>query len=197
MVRRQVGVVLGLAILAVAAVSWLAVRPGTEGATADVAASGARVFTSVRDIMQSIVDPSADVLWNAVGTVVDETGFHEALPKSDEEWLNVRHAAVRMIEAGNLLMVPGRQAAPTGAKSETPGVELEPPEITALMNKDRKSFDGFAAALQGLAVEALGSIEAKNGEALGEIGSRMENVCESCHQTFWYPAAAAPQAAGR
>jgi predicted ATPase len=81
MVRRQVGVVLGLAILAVAAVSWLAVRPGTEGATADVAASGARVFTSVRDIMQSIVDPSADVLWNAVGTVVDETGFHEALPK--------------------------------------------------------------------------------------------------------------------
>jgi hypothetical protein len=147
--------------------------------------------------MQAMVDPSADVLWGAVGTVVDEQGFHDALPKTEEEWLTVRLAAVRMIEGGNLLMVPGRGAAPPGVKSETPGVELEPPAITALVNKDRKSFDGFAAALRDLGWEALRATEAKNGDLLGEIGSRMENVCESCHQTFWYPGAGAPQAAGR
>ena len=197
MQRAQVATVLGLVVLAVAATWWFALRPA-QNATADAApAPAGRVYTSIREIMQSIVDPSADVLWNAVGTVVDEQGFHDALPKTDEDWLNVRHAAVRMIEGGNLLMMPGRQAAPPGAKSETPGVELEPPEITALMVKDRKSFDGFAAALQGLGLEALQAIEAKNGEALEEIGSRMENVCESCHQTFWYPSATAPQAAGR
>jgi hypothetical protein len=192
--RTQVAAVLGLTILALAATSWLALRQGSSRATV---ASERPVYTSVRDIMQSIVDPSADVVWGAVGTVVDEQGFHDALPKTDEEWLTVRHAAVRMIEAGNLLMMPGRVAAPPGAKSETPGVELEPPEITALMNKDRKSFDGFAAALQDMGQEALRAIEAKNGDMLGEIGSRMENVCESCHQTFWYPTAAAPHAAGR
>ena len=193
--RRQVAAVLGLAILAGAAVAWFSFRDPAPNATA--AAQQHPTYTSVRDIMQAIVDPSADVLWNAVGTVVDDQGFHDALPKTDEEWANVRHAAVRMIEAGNLLMMPGREAAPPGAKSETPGVELEPPAITALMNKDRKSFDGFAAALQAMGQESLGAIEAKNGDALGEIGSRMENVCESCHQTFWYPSAAAPQAAGR
>ena len=195
---KLVGVLVGLVILATVAVAWLGLRPVASTATADAPlAPEQRVYTSIRDIMQAIVDPSADVLWNAVGTVVDEQGFHDALPKTDEEWANVRHAAVRMIEAGNLLAMPGRLAAPPGAKSETPGVELEPPDITALMIKDRKSFDGFAAALQGLGVEAMGAIEAKNGDALGEIGSRMENVCESCHQTFWYPTAAAPQAAGR
>src|SRR5262249_10903834 len=137
------------------------------------------------------------VLWNAVGTVVDEQGFHDALPKTDQEWLDVRHAAVRMIEAGNLLMMPGRDAAPAGAKSETPGVELEPPEITALLNKDRKSFDGFAGVVQGLGQEALKRIEARDGDMLGETGSGMENVCESAHQPFWYPGEGAPQAAGR
>jgi len=174
MMRRRVAAGLGLVILGVAVLSWLMLRQTSPVATAAGPDQPHVVYTSVRDIMQAIVDPSADVLWGAVGTVVDEQGFHDALPKTDEEWLTVRYAAVRMIEAGNLLMVPGRQAAPAGAKSETPGVELEPPEITALMNKDRKSFDGFAAALQGLGQEAMGAIEAKNGETLEEIGSRME-----------------------
>jgi len=29
--------------------------------------------------------------------------------------------------------------------------------------------------------------DAKNAKAIMDIGARMENVCESCHQTFWYP----------
>jgi hypothetical protein len=36
-------------------------------------------------------------------------------------WLNVRRASVRMIEGPNLLMMPRREAAPVGAKSEAPG----------------------------------------------------------------------------
>ena len=107
----------------------------------------------------------------------------------------MRHAAVRIIEGANLLMMPGREAAPAGTKSETPGVELEPAEITALIKKNRKSFDAFAKALQVLGVEALRASDAKNAALLMDIGGRMEDVCESCHKTFWYPhAEAAAQA---
>ena len=84
-------------------------------------------------------------------------------------------------------MMPGRQAAPAGAKSETPGVELEPAEIIALVRKNRKTFDGFAKALQLLGVEAMRASESKNAVLIMDIGARMEGVCESCHQTFWYP----------
>jgi len=49
----------------------------------------------------------------------------------------------RIIEGANLLMMPGREAAPPGAKSEAPGVELEPPEITVLVRKNRASFDAL------------------------------------------------------
>jgi cytochrome c556 len=99
----------------------------------------------------------------------------------------VRRAAVRLVEGANLLMMPGREAAPAGVESEAPGVELEPAEITELVIKERESFDAFALALQGVGVEVLQAVKAKNTDQLIEFGGRMEEVCESCHQTFWYP----------
>jgi hypothetical protein len=149
--------------------------------------AGAQVLTSVKEIMESIIDPSADVVWNSVGTVVDQEGAHEAVPKTNDEWLDVRKGAVRIIEGANLLIMPGRDAAPPGTKSETPGVELEPPQIAALIKKNRKAFDAFARALQALGVEAMKAADAHNRDLIIDIGGRMENVCEACHQTFWYP----------
>jgi hypothetical protein len=151
------------------------------------AADDHQVFLTIRDLMESIIDPSADTLWNAVGTVVDNEGIHEMFPKTDEEWHEPRRAAVRIIEGSNLLIMPGRESAPPGAKSEAPGAELEPPQINVLLREKRESFDAFARALQGLGMEALGAIDARNTALLLEIGARMENVCEGCHQTFWYP----------
>src|SRR5258706_6799363 len=167
-------------------------------AATPIAAADRQVYSSVRDLMQSIIDPSADALWNAVGTIVDtEHGIQDLAPKTDEDWLDMRHAAVRIIEGGNLLMMPNRDSAPPGARSETPGVELEPAEIAALIRKNRRSFDGFAKELQSLGLEALKATERKDAAALLEIGARMENVCESCHQTFWYPPQTAPQSGRR
>jgi hypothetical protein len=142
---------------------------------------------TIKDVMESIVDPSADIIWGAVGTVADKQGMRDLSPKAPEEWLNLRRAAVRLIEGGNLLMMRDREAAPAGVKSEAPGVELEPAEITALIRKERDGFDAFAIALQAIGVEALHAIDAKNADLLIEIGGRMEEVCESCHKTFWYP----------
>jgi hypothetical protein len=153
-----------------------------------------RVHTSLKDIMESIIDPSADALWGAVKTVVDQEGIHETAPKTAEDWLDVRRAAVRLVEGTNLLMVPGRDAAPAGTKSEVPGVELEPAEIAALIKKKRKSFDAFAGALQALGLEALRASDTKNIELLADVGGRMEDVCEGCHKTFWYPGEKHPAA---
>jgi hypothetical protein len=157
-------------------------------------AQGRKVYTTIRDLMDSIVDPSADVVWGAVGTVVDQDGARETFPKTQEEWLNVRRAAIRIIEGANLLMMPGREAAPPGAKSEAPGVELEPPEITVLVRKNRTSFDAFARALQAVGAEAVRASDAQDTAALLDIGGRMQDVCESCHQVFWYPGAKQPGA---
>jgi hypothetical protein len=172
-VRRQIAAALCAAVLCAAA--------------SGNAANDGRAYSSVKELMESIVDPSADALWGAVGTVVDKEGIHESLPKTPEEWLDLRRAAVRIIEGCNLLMMPDREAAPAGTKSEAPGVELEPAQMTALINSNRESFNAFARALQALGVEALRATDAQNAAMLMDVGAGMENACENCHQTFWYP----------
>ena len=84
---------------------------------------------TIKDLMLSIVDPSADVVWLSVTTIVDEKGLVETVPKTDEEWKKVRHGAIALAEAANLLKMPGRRVAQPGEKSETPGVELEPARV--------------------------------------------------------------------
>ena len=145
--RRQIAAALCAAALGLTASSPLAI--------AQHRANG-QVYSSIKELMESIIDPSADVLWGAVGTVVDREGVHESVPKTKEEWLDVRRAAVRIIEGSNLLIMPGRKAAPDGTKSETPGVELEPAQMDALVKKNRKSFDAFARALQALGLKRCG-----------------------------------------
>ena len=184
------------AALCLAVLTWMASlsfavaqqRPGKANAEP----TQGRNLSTIRDLMDSIIDPSADVVWGAVGTVVDQDGVHDTIPKTQEEWLNVRRGAIRLIEGSNLLMMPGREAAPPGSKSEAPGVELEPPEITALIKKNRRSFDAFARTLQALGVEAVRAIEAQDTAALLEIGGRIQDACEGCHQVFWYPGAKQP-----
>src|SRR5688572_32778234 len=39
---------------------------------------------TIKDLMLSIVDPSADVVWLSVTTIVDEKGLVETVPKTDE-----------------------------------------------------------------------------------------------------------------
>ena len=153
---------------------------------------------TIKDIMLGIVDPSADDVWNAVQTVVGPNGIEEHAPKTEEEWTTVRHGAIRLVEATNLLMIPGRHVAKPHEKSETPGIELEPEEMEVLINKDRPAFYKRARALHDVAAlaswsggrdkgggYALSAEQAKGkvklalvfGEARDVIAQAMQGIC--------------------
>ena len=142
---------------------------------------------TIKDLMDSIVDPAADVVWGSVTTVSDGSGVLEKAPHSDAEWFDVRLGALRLVEASNLLLVPGRRAAAPGERSEAPGDELEPEEIDALMAKDRAGWNKRAKDLHDAALEALNAINAKNPQGIFEVGERIERACENCHTQYWYP----------
>ena len=142
---------------------------------------------TVKDLMQSVVDPNADVVWLAVTTVQSNKGTVETRPKTDEEWTKVRHGAVALMEASNLLMVPGRHVARPGEKSETPGIELEPSEMEVLIAKDMTAWHKRAKALHEAGLAALQAIDAKDADKLFEVGEQIERACESCHSQYWYP----------
>ena len=142
---------------------------------------------TIKDLMDSIVDPSADVVWNAVATVVHEGGNEERVPHTPEEWTDVRRGAIRLVEASNLLLMPGRHVARPGEKSEVPGVELEPEEMEALVNKDREAWTRHAKALHEVSLTMLQAIDAKDGKKLFDVGEELDTVCENCHVQYWYP----------
>jgi len=142
---------------------------------------------TIKDLMLSIVDPSADAVWLSVTTIVDDKGLNETVPKSDEEWLKVRHGAIALAEAANLLKMPGRRVARPGEKSETPGVELEPEEMDVLIAKDRAAWQERATHLHDAAIEVLAAVDAKDSNKVFELGEKIEEACENCHKQYWYP----------
>ena len=142
---------------------------------------------SIREVMNSVIDPNVDVVWGAVKTTIDHGKPIEHAPANDEEWAATRHSALTVAEGANLLMMPGRAVAPAGAGSLSPGIELEPDQVRALIDKDRHGWNQFARALQDSLQPAIDAIDKKDTKALFEAGDKIDEVCESCHQIFWYP----------
>jgi hypothetical protein len=142
---------------------------------------------TVQDIMLSLIDPSADGIWNSVSTTITKTGTEEKQPRTDQEWQEVRRNAITLIEGANLLLINGRQVAAKGVKSENPGIEEGPEEVQRLLDADRESYVKFAHALHDSGVQALAAIDAKNPAELVAVGGRIDEACEQCHQRYWYP----------
>src|SRR5436190_16062128 len=99
-----------------------------------------RPTATVKDIMDSMVDPNADAIWDAVAVTVSATGTEQKAPHTDDEWIQVRRHAIPILEATNLLLIPGRHVARPGEKAEKPEIELQPEQIEALIEQDRAAF---------------------------------------------------------
>jgi hypothetical protein len=142
---------------------------------------------TIKDIMDSMVDPSADVLWESVATIVSAAGTDERQPRTDDDWKNVHRHAVILVEATNLLKMEGRHVAKPKEKSENPGIELEPEQMEQLIKDDRQAFIKFAQGLHDAALPALRATEARDPAALLDAGEAIDTACENCHLKYWYP----------
>jgi len=147
--------------------------------------------------MDSMVDPSADYLFDAVAQIADENGIREKAPHTPEEWKEARRRAVQLLEAPNLLVMRGRKVARPGERSENPEVELQPEDIQKLIDADHAAFAARALLLQDAAQSALAAIDAKNPKALFAAAGQLDKACENCHLHYWYPNDKRAQAAFR
>ena len=67
---------------------------------------------TIKDIMDSMVNPSGEFLFESVQVISDEQGVREKAPQTDADWEAVRQRVVVLMEAPNLLVMPGRKVAP-------------------------------------------------------------------------------------
>jgi hypothetical protein len=162
------------------------------------AAAPLKVVASIQDIMATMVDPSADALWASVGSEVTAQGEKDLKPRTDAEWLAIRHEALVLVEAPNLLVTPGRRVAEAGNEvedAEVPGI-LGAPDIQKAIDADRPAFARYARGLQEAGLSALSAVEAKDSAALMDAGERIDTACEQCHLKYWYPNSPRPKPPG-
>jgi hypothetical protein len=141
---------------------------------------------TIKDIMDSMVDPSADYVWRSVGAEITAAGTVERAPKTDEDWDAERHHVIQLVEAANLLIMPGRQAAAPGHKTDNPEIELSPEETTALIRETPKTWFRLAREFQTTSIELLKATEKRDLEGIDRLGAELDTRCENCHKTYWY-----------
>ena len=111
------------------------------------------------DLMNTVVDPAADVYWDAVGWIIDASGTIEIRPESPEEWEAVRNAAYQVAESGNLMMMRDRA--------------VDEPEWTV-----------FSQAMISVGRRAIEAAEARDEQGVFDVGAEIYAVCTGCHATY-------------
>lgn len=127
---------------------------------------------NLKQLMEWVIDPAADVIWDSVKSVMTISGTQETAPQTDEQWAAVRNGAATLVESGNLLMIEGRA-------------------------RDNKEWMAAARRLSAMGAQALKAAEAKNVEALFNAGGDIYNACKACHERYanFDPQNAAPEQA--
>src|SRR3954462_801639 len=137
-----------------------------------------KATSTIREVMASMVVPSSDFLFNAVSSSVTPKGVEEKFPKTDEEWADVRHKAITLMEASDLIVLAGRHVAAPGQKAINPQVQLSPDEIESLIAKERANWVRMAHDLHDSVLPALKAIDAKDPMALSDSTIAIDMACE-------------------
>ena len=125
---------------------------------------------TVQQLMAQDVQPTAEIFWNSVQFISDETGDHDIKPETDADWARTKASAVKLGELAALLRTPGY----TEGRGE--------------------DWTTFANSLTEVAKLAEQAADARDPDKIFEVGGTMYNVCTACHQV--YPATTGPEAEG-
>jgi hypothetical protein len=137
--------------------------------------------------MDSLVDPSADALWDSVASYVRTNRIEEKGPSTDAEWRALRFRATTLLDATVLLLVPGRRVAKPHERSQNPEIELQPEQIEMLISADKAAWTNLARGLHDSTLLVLDAIDRKDLQALRVSGDAINRACEQCHRRYWYP----------
>ena len=154
--RKSMKTVLPLLLsFAVAACS----APEETDTTATAGTPAYNTSLSVQDIMNLVLEPASDVLWDSGGWVLDASGYEELYPTTDDGWAYVRAQAAVVVESGNMLALPGRA-------------------------EDNDAWMIYAEGLSAAGILAMEAAAAQNEEDFFQAGAQLYSVCTACHQAY-------------
>ena len=122
---------------------------------AQQAADAYKPVISLNQIMVNIVDPHSHEIWDASAKA----------PKTDEEWRNVRHAAVTLAAGGSLTSMSGN-----GPKDQ--------------VWRSQKDWGRLSQAVSDAGLAATEAVQNRNVAALSKAGDQLLQACLTCHKEY-------------
>ena len=113
----------------------------------------------VKHLMQWVLDPATDKVWDSAGFIITTEGTADLQPTTKEGWLAVQHSAAVVAESGNLLMMPG-------------------------LARDDGAWRDMSLGLIEAGLRAKAAADAHDADALFEAGGQIYRVCKSCHSVY-------------
>ena len=145
--------------LFISGIGFIIAGARTLRTAASVGAPVTMPVASIKQIMNAIVAPGADVIYKAVGTTTTATGVEDIAPRNDKEWAAVGNSAAALVESGHLLLVRGR-ALDTGDWAKM----------------TREMIDAARAT--------LAAADAKNANGILAAGGDLNESCDRCHAKY-------------
>ena len=137
----------------------LAISAAAAGCNRAPQAPPFKTIVETKDLMEDVMERQADIVWGATGTIVTADGVEERHPKTEEDWIAVKAAAVNLTETGNLLMIAPR--AQDGDR---------------WMQNARKMME------QG--ERMIAAIDRRNTQEMFDVGSDLYDTCTNCHMHY-------------
>jgi hypothetical protein len=118
-----------------------------------------RQVADVKQLMQFVVEPAADLYWDGVGTIIDPSGVTEFKPETEGEWDALVNSAYVLAESGNLLMMGARP-------------------------KDGGEWMQMSRAMVDVGEKAIRAAASHNPQAVFDVGAEVYETCTACHARY-------------
>lgn len=113
----------------------------------------------MHDLMAHFITPAAEKIWESTGFVITEEGEISLEPKDNEGWNEVVFGAQVIIESSYSLKRLDRSLG-------------------------REDWIAFSSLLEPIGRQAVIAAEAKDSEALFQIGADLYQACVACHNVY-------------
>ena len=146
----------GLALLG--AVGFASCSPAQPAA--DPAAPPYNVDLDMNELMVHVMQSGAYGFWKGWGMVYTPEGTFDISPRTEQEWEAVENGAATVIAATNVLMT------------------------APYMRDPQDEWFQAAKAVADIAKTGKDAAEKHDKQAMYELGAKLDEACESCHQKF-------------